>query len=444
MSEAYIPDARPGAITADVADPILKRGPGRIWWICLVVSLALTGLMVVSLVVLVTGGIGIWGINTSNVWGFALVHYVWWIGIGNAGTLISAMLLLTRQHWRTSINRFAEAMTLFAACIAGLFPIFHLGRPWLFYWLVPYPNTLGLVPQWRSPLVWDFFAIASYILFSLMFWYTGAIPDFATMRDRAKGKIAQIAYGILALGWRGSARHWKIWQSYYGAMAAMGVPLVVSVHSVVGMDYAAGIAPGWNVSIYPPYFVVGAMFSGFAVVVVLAAIFRRALNAAHMITDRHFDVMGKILLTGSLIMTVSYATEWFYAWYSGEHAEQRVVADQLWGDFWPIYWAMLLGNCIFPQLYWIPKMRTNLTATILIAIGINFGMWFERVVITVIPPARGFLPSQWSFYWPTFWDWSLFLGTLGFFTLLFTLFLRVIPAISAHEMKEHLGEEKRT
>ncbi|SLN65616.1 Polysulfide reductase, NrfD [Roseivivax jejudonensis] len=443
-TDAVLPDRAPGRLTADVADPLLRPRFGRIWWACLILCLGLSILMVVSLVVLVAGGVGIWGINTSNVWGFALVNYVWWIGIGNAGTLISAMLLLTRQRWRTSINRFAEAMTLFAACIAGLFPIFHLGRPWLFYWLVPYPNTLGLVPQWRSPLVWDFFAIASYILFSLMFWYTGAIPDFATLRDRAKGRIAQVAYGILALGWRGSARHWQTWQSYYGAMAAMGVPLVISVHSVVGMDYAAGIAPGWNESIFPPYFVVGAMFSGFAMVVVLAAIFRRALNAAHLITDRHFDVMGKILLTGSLIMTVSYATEWFYGWYSGEHAEQHVVATQLWGDFWPLYWGMLAGNCIIPQLYWWPFFRRHLPSTILIAIAINIGMWLERVVITVVPPARGYLPSQWSSYWPTLWDWALFAGTLGFFGLLFTLFLRVIPAVSIHEMKEQVAEEAPT
>ncbi len=440
-TSTLLPASGPGEITADIAEPLLARSPGRIWWLCFSVCLALTVLMVVSLVALVIGGVGIWGINTSNVWGFAIANYVWWIGIGNAGTLISAMLLLTRQTWRTSINRFAEAMTLFAACIAGLFPIFHLGRPWLFYWLVPYPNTLGLVPQWRSPLVWDFFAIASYILFSLMFWYTGAIPDFATLRDRAKAGGTRKVYGVLALGWRGSARHWRTWQSYYGAMAAMGVPLVISVHSVVGMDYSAGIAPGWNETIFPPYFVVGAMFSGFAMVVVLAAIFRRALDVPHMITDRHFDVIGKVLLAGSLVMTVSYATEWFYAWYSGEHAEQRVVSEQLWGRFWPLYWGMLLGNCIIPQLYWIPWMRRTVPATVLIAIAINIGMWLERVVITVVPPAQSYLPSQWSSYWPTLWDWALLAGTLGFFGLLFTIFLRVVPAISMHEMKEKVREE---
>jgi Ni/Fe-hydrogenase subunit HybB-like protein len=440
-ASALLPASGPGEITAEIAEPLLARSPGRIWWLCFTVCLALTVLMVVSLVVLAVAGVGIWGINTSNVWGFAIVNYVWWIGIGNAGTLISAMLLLTRQTWRTSINRFAEAMTLFAACIAGLFPIFHLGRPWLFYWLVPYPNTMDLVPQWRSPLVWDFFAIASYILFSLMFWYTGAIPDFATLRDRAKARGTRKIYGALALGWRGSARHWRTWQSYYGAMAAMGVPLVISVHSVVGMDYSAGIAPGWNETIYPPYFVVGAMFSGFAMVVVLAAIFRRALNVPHMITDRHFDVIGKVLLAGSLIMTVSYATEWFYAWYSGEHAEQRVVSEQLWGRFWPLYWGMLLGNCIIPQLYWFPWMRRTVPATVLIAIAINIGMWLERVVITVVPPAQSYLPSQWSAYWPTLWDWALLAGTLGFFGFLFTIFLRVVPAISIHEMKEKVSEE---
>ncbi|ETX29037.1 NrfD/PsrC family molybdoenzyme membrane anchor subunit [Roseivivax isoporae] len=442
-TDAILPDRAPGRLTADVADPILARRAGRIWWACLALFLALTVLMVVSLTVLAVSGVGIWGINTSAVWGFAIVNYVWWIGIGNAGTLISAMLLLTRQRWRTSINRFAEAMTLFAACIAGLFPIFHLGRPWLFYWLVPYPNTMGLVPQWRSPLVWDLFAIASYILFSLMFWYTGAIPDFATLRDRARGRLTRAACGILALGWRGSARHWQVWQGYYGAMAAMGVPLVISVHSVVGMDYSAGLAPGWNETIFPPYFVVGAMFSGFAMVVVLAAIFRRALGVPHMITDRHFDIIGKVLLAGSLVMTVSYATEWFYAWYSGEPAEQRIVAVQLWGDYWPLYWGMLAGNCILPQLYWVPWCRRTLWVTVPVAIAINIGMWLERVVITVVPPTRGYLPSQWGSYWPTFWDWALFAGTLGFFGLLFTLFLRVIPAVSMHELKEQVDEEVR-
>jgi Ni/Fe-hydrogenase subunit HybB-like protein len=345
------------------------------------------------------------------------------------------MLLLTRQRWRTSISRFAEAMTLFAAATAGLFPILHLGRPWLFMWLVPYPNTLGLTPQWRSPLVWDFFAIASYLLFSLMFWYTGALPDFATLRDRAPSRAARIFYGILALGWRNSARHWHVWQSYYGAMAALGVPLVISVHSVVGLDFAAGIAPGWAETIFPPYFVVGAMFSGFAMVVVLAATFRHALDIPDLVTDSHFDVMGKVLLFGAWIMALSYATEWFYAWYSREAAERYLVAFEFNGFYAPLYLTMLACNCLIPQLYWLPWARRTLPVTLTIAVLINLGMWLERILIVAMPPARNHLPSQWSAYWPTIWDWLLFVGTLGFFGLLFTLFIRVIPAVSMHEVK---------
>ncbi|WP_299820566.1 NrfD/PsrC family molybdoenzyme membrane anchor subunit [uncultured Jannaschia sp.] len=437
----YLPTGmRPDRITAAVADPVLERRFGRLWWTAFLVSSTLTLVMIASLIWLVREGVGIWGINTTNVWGFAIANYVWWIGIGNAGTLISSMLLLTRQRWRTSISRFAEAMTLFAAAIAGLFPIFHLGRPWLFYWLVPYPDTMDLMPQWRSPLVWDFFAIASYLIFSLLFWYTGALPDLATMRDRARNGIARRIYGAFALGWRGSARHWHHYEAFYRAMAALGVPLVVSVHSVVGMDFAAGLMPGWNESIFPPYFVVGAMFSGFAMVVVLAALIRRGLGLHRLISLDHFDAMARILLFASLVMSLSYATEWFFAWYSGDHAERLLVRFEFAGLYAPLYWTMILCNCIVPLAFVLRAARRSLPVLIGVAVLINVGMWLERILIITETLSRGHLPSQWRTYAPTIWDWLLLLGTLGFFAWMFLIFVRLVPSVSMHEMKARLRE----
>ncbi|EKE44610.1 polysulfide reductase NrfD [Oceaniovalibus guishaninsula JLT2003] len=441
VARAYLPVGMPNPrITATVADPVLEQRFGRLWWIAFVAASGLTVTMIVSLVWLVWQGVGIWGINTTNVWGFAIANYVWWIGIGNAGTLISSMLLLTRQRWRASISRFAEAMTLFAAAIAGLFPIFHLGRPWFFFWLVPYPNTMDLMPQWRSPLVWDFFAIASYLIFSLLFWYTGALPDFATMRDKAKGRIGRKIYGAFALGWRGSARHWHHYEAYYRAMAALGVPLVVSVHSVVGMDFAAGVMSGWNETIFPPYFVVGAMFSGFAMVVVLAALIRRGLGLHDLITMNHFDVMARILLVASLIMSISYVTEWFFAWYSGDYSERFVTWFEFQGIYAPFYWTMLACNCLFPLLYAFRAARRSLPIVIAVAILINVGMWLERILIISETLSRGHLPSQWRVYVPTIWDWLLLAGTLGFFAWMFLLFVRLVPAVSIHEVKERTRE----
>ncbi len=440
MNAGYLPDLDFATLTRDVADPVLQQRFGRGWWLGFAVSAALTLAMLVAVAWLLWNGVGIWGLNSSNVWGFALANYVWWIGIGNAGTLISSMLLLTRQRWRASISRFAEAMTLFAAAIAGLFPILHLGRPWLFFWLVPYPNSMSLLPQWQSPLVWDFFAIASYLLFSAMFWYTGAIPDFATLRDRARRRPVQRLYGALALGWQGSARQWQLWQSYYWAMACLGVPLVVSVHSVVGLDFAAGLAPGWNETIFPPYFVVGAMYSGFAMVVVLAAAIRRALDLRHLITDAHFDVIARILLFGALAMSVSYATEWFFAWYSQDAAEQEIVSFELTGAVAPLYIAMLVCNCGLAQLFWFPACRRSLPLIVIVAVLVNVGMWIERILIVVVTPSRNQLPSQWQLFWPTVWDWLLLAGSLGFFALLFLIFVRVVPAVSIHETKARIGQ----
>ena len=426
-------------ITTMVSGALL-RPVGLGWWIAFLVSLSLALVMLVAVAWLFIEGVGIWGVNSASVWGFAIAGYVWWIGIGNAGTLISAMLLLTRQRWRASVNRFAEAMTIFAACIAGLFPILHLGRPYLFYWLVPYPNVMQVWPQWRSPLVWDLFAIASYILFSLMFWYAGLIPDLAALRDHAQRRRSRIFYGALALGWRGSARQWQMLESYYWAMAALGVPLVVSVHSVVGLDFAGGLMPGWQETIFPPYFVVGAMFSGFAMVITLAVPIRWGMSLERLLTIDHLEVMGKVLLAASLIMSLSYLTEWFLAWYSGSDAERRLVAFTLSGVTAPFYWTMIACNCLVPQGLWLRSIRRSPMLLLAIALLVNVGMFLERILIIVNTLTRGFAPAQWSSYVPTLWDWLLLAGTLGFFATLFLCFVRIVPVMSMHEVRRLASE----
>lgn len=431
------------AITSEVMNPLLMTRVGRIWWISLLVSLALTVMMVVSILWLFANGIGVWGLNQSNIWGFAIANYVWWIGIGNAGTLISSMLLLTRQRWRASVNRFAEAMTLFAAAIAGLYPILHLGRPWFFYWLMPYPNTMGVWPQWRSPLVWDFFAIASYLIFSLLFWYTGLIPDLATARDRAAPGLRRALYGFMSFGWTGSASDWLRLESFYKTAAAMAVPLVFSVHSVVGLDFAAGLAPGWAETIFPPYFVFGAAYSGFAMVVTLAIPIRWAFNLQGLVTRSHLNVMGKMLLFLSLIMSISYATEWFMAWYAGSEAERDLILFKFFGAYAPYYWLMLACNCVIPLALWVPAVRRTPKLILAVALAINLGMWLERILITTTTPSHGHLPSSWQIYTPTIWDWTLWFGTLGFFTLLFLIFVRLVPFISLHEVKQFDWQRRR-
>jgi molybdopterin-containing oxidoreductase family membrane subunit len=421
------------AINALVSSPLLESGQWRwrAWWIALLISMALTALMAVSALWLFYKGVGIFGNNTAVVWGFPLANYVWWIGIGNAGTLISSMLLLMRQRWRASINRFAEAMTLFAATIAGLFPIMHLGRPQYFYWLLPYPNTMAVWPQWRSALIWDFWAIASYILFSFIFWYIGLLPDLATLRDRAKKRGLRLVYGALALGWRGSARHWRLYEHYHTIMACLAVPLVVSLHSVVGLDFAASLMPGWAESIFPPYFVVGAMYSGFAMVVLLTALLRWGLRLQALITIEHFDVMAKVMLAASLLMGLSYATEWFAAWYHGESAERGLVVFQFTGTYAPLFWSMLLCNVVIPQAFWFASVRRNVITVTVVAILINVGMWLERILIVWNTLSRGL----WQTFVPTFWDWSLLLGSLGFFALLYLVLVRLFPMVSMQDVR---------
>lgn len=432
--------ASDAAITRAIAGPMSAR-PGRAWWIALAIALAVFGWSAVTVFWILYYGIGVWGLNTTVVWGFAIANYVWWIGIGNAGTLISSMLLLTRQQWRASINRFAEAMTLFAVAIAGIMPIIHLGRPLYFYWLAPYPNTMALWPQWRSALVWDFWAILSYLLFSVLFWYHGALPDLATMRDRARSRAGQVLYGAFALGWRGSARHWRRYHTLHATLAALGVPLVCSVHSIVGLDFAASLMPGWNVSLFPPYFVIGAMYSGFAMVVVLCLALRWGFGLQAVITRNHFEVIGKVILMSSIIMGLSYATDYFTAWYSGREPERDLVAFSFAGTYAPAYWALLICNVAVPQALWLPAVRRSLPALFAICIAILIGMWLERILIVWTTLSHGYSAPLWRAFHPTFWDWSLLLSPFGLFALLFLILVRLVPPVSMFEVRQLAHEE---
>jgi molybdopterin-containing oxidoreductase family membrane subunit len=441
-----LPEARSdAAVNRLVSAPLLDRTAWRwrMWWIGISVSAAFTLVMLIAMVWLFRQGIGILGNNTTVVWGFPVANYVWWIGIGNAGTLISSMLLLTRQRWRASINRFAEAMTLFAAAIAGLFPILHLGRPEYFYWLLPYPNTMGAWPQWRSALIWDFWAISSYILFSIIFWYVGLLPDLATLRDRAARRGAQLAYGALALGWRGSARHWHLYEVYHTAMACLAVPLVIALHSVVGLDFAASLMPGWAETIFPPYFVVGAMYSGFAMVIVLAALIRWGFGLQALITVEHFNVIAKVMLAASIIMGLSYVTEWFSAWYGGERSERALVTFQFGGTYAGAFWVLLACNVVVPQAFWWSRVRHNIAAAVTIAIVINIGMWLERLCIVLNTLSHSYAQGMWRSFIPTLWDWLLLFGSLGLFAFLFLLLARVVPLVSMHEVRRLVHEGAR-
>lgn len=429
------------AVNVLVTGPLLDRERWRRWWIALIASAVLTVIFFGAMLYLFVEGIGIFGNNSIVVWGFPIANYVWWIGIGNAGTLISSMLLLTHQRWRAAINRLAEAMTLIAVAIAGLMPIVHMGRPLYFYWLAPYPNTMGLWPQWRSALVWDFWAILSYLCFSIIFWYTGLIPDLATLRDRATTHAKRVAYGALALGWRNSARHRHIYQTYYRTMAALAVPLVCSVHSIVGLDFAASLMPGWQETIFPPYFVVGAMYSGFAMVAVLCVAVRWGLRLEALITMRHFDIMAKIMLMAGTVMLLSYATEWFSGWYSGRGADRRFLAFSFTGAYAPFYWIMIFCNCLAVQAFWFPAVRRSLPAIIAISVLINIGMWLERILIVLNTLSHHYVVSMWRLFYPTLWDWLILAGSLGFFAFLYLLFVRFFPVVSMHEVRQLVHEE---
>ncbi|MDY0747712.1 NrfD/PsrC family molybdoenzyme membrane anchor subunit [Paucibacter sp. R3-3] len=421
---------------------VLERPLGRYW----LLGFALTGagvlVFLAAIAWLFDQGVGIWGINMPVAWGFAIANCVWWIGIGHAGTFISAVLLLTRQRWRTSINRFAEAMTLFAASMAGLFPLLHLGRPWFVYWLVPYPDTLGLWPQWRSPLVWDFFAIATYLTVSSLFWYVGLIPDLATLRDRARARAMrgrEIAFGLLALGWSGEARQWARHQQAYLLLAGLATPLVVSVHSIVSLDFAIGNTPGYHSTIFPPFFVVGALYSGFAMVITLAVPLRRAFRLEALITGRHLENAAKVMLATGSLLAYGYLAEAFFAFYGGDRFEIAIQLNRWTGPYAPVYWAMIACNVLIPQALWWRRVRKSAAALFALSLVVNLGMWLERVLIVVSSLNRDYTPSAWRLYWPTGWDWVFLAGSLCTFAWLFLLFVRVLPSISIAEMREDLS-----
>ncbi|HEV3415489.1 MAG TPA: NrfD/PsrC family molybdoenzyme membrane anchor subunit [Pirellulales bacterium] len=433
-----------GSITNKISSIVLTRGTPRGWWIGFSLATMLVVVLFYSIVYLLVAGVGIWGINIPVAWGFAIVNFVWWIGIGHAGTLISAILLLLHQTWRTSINRFAEAMTLFAVTSAGLFPLLHLGRPWFFYWLIPYPNTMDLWPQFRSPLVWDVFAVSTYFTVSLMFWYIGLIPDLATIRDRATSRAGQIVYGFLAMGWRGSARHWKRYETAYLLLGGLATPLVVSVHTVVSFDFAVAIVPGWHSTIFPPYFVAGAIFSGFAMVLTIAIPLRAFYHLEDVVTLRHLQNMGKILLVTGLMVGFGYGIETFMAWYGGNLFEYSHFVDRMFGAYAWVFWTVIFCNVLSPQFLWFNFFRSKPWFLFLIALVINLGMWLERYMIVVGGLHRDFMPSAWGMYHPTVWDWATFIGSMGLFVWLMFLFIRFLPMISIAEMRTLLPPAQAT
>jgi Ni/Fe-hydrogenase subunit HybB-like protein len=445
-AHAETPVIAPGHTFATITDKIsaivLTRRTPAGWFVGFAIAVSFLMLLMVAVTWLMVKGVGIWGINIPIGWGFAIVNFVWWIGIGHAGTLISAILLLLHQKWRTSINRFAEAMTLFAVACAGMFPILHMGRPWLAYWLFPYPNSMSLWPQFRSPLVWDVFAVSTYGTVSLLFWFIGLVPDMATLRDRSRSAAGRVIYGVLALGWRGSARHWARYETAYLLLAGLATPLVISVHTVVSFDFAIAIIPGWHTTIFPPYFVAGAIYSGFAMVLTLAIPIRAAYGLKDFITARHLENMAKVMLATGLIVAYGYSMEAFVAWYSGNPYERFMYWNRVTGPYWPAFWALIATNIATPQLLWLKRVRRNVPLLFAISIVINIGMWLERFVIVVTSLHRDFLPSSWGMYYPTMWDWFTYFGTLGLFVTLLFLFLRFLPAISIFEMRTLLPESK--
>ncbi len=424
-------------ITEDICSPT-EKAPSFAWIIAFMSAAGLTGLLFFCIAWTIWFGIGTWGANKTIGWAWDITNFVWWIGIGHAGTLISAILLLFRQKWRTGVNRAAEAMTIFAVMCAGLFPLIHMGRIWLAFFIFPYPNTRG--PLWvnfNSPLLWDVFAISTYFTVSLLFWYTGLVPDFATIRDRAKG-IRKRIYNVVSFGWTGSAKHWQRWESLSLVLAGLATPLVLSVHTIVSFDFATSVIPGWHTTIFPPYFVAGAIFSGFAMVLTLMLITRKILKLEEYITIEHIDSMNKVILLTGTIVGVAYLTELFIAWYSGYLYEQYAFYNRVLGPYWWSYVGMMTCNVISPQIFWFRKFRRNLFITFLLSIFVNIGMWFERFVIIATTLARDYLPSSWSYYTPTWVEIGIFVGTIGFFSLLYLIFTRVAPVVAVAEIKSIL------
>jgi molybdopterin-containing oxidoreductase family membrane subunit len=418
------------------------------WFLLFGLAASLALVLFGSIGFLIWEGTGIWGLNNPVGWGWAIVNFVFWVGIGHAGTLISAVLFIFRQRWRTSINRFAEAMTIFAVICALIFPGIHVGRIWVAYYMFPIPNQMDMWPNFRSPLLWDVFAVGTYFTVSLMFWYTGLIPDLATLRDRAKTKIRKMILGIFSLGWRGGNKQWKHYELAYLLLAGLSTPLVLSVHSVVSTDFATSVIPGWHTTIFPPYFVAGAIFSGFAMVMTLAIVARKVFKLEHLITMTHLENMNKVIMVTGLMVGYAYGMEFFIAWYSGNDYETFAFLNRAFGPYAWAYWIMITCNVFIPQLFWSKKIRTSIPVMFVISIFVNIGMWFERFVITVTSLANDFLPSAWDYYSPTAWDISLFVGSFGLFFTLFLLFLRFLPMISIAEVKTvlpqadpHHGEE---
>jgi molybdopterin-containing oxidoreductase family membrane subunit len=426
-----------GTLNKTLLDFIWKQArPG--WYTLLFIGLGLTGLLFAAITLTIARGIGMWGNNIPVAWAFGIINFVWWIGIGHAGTLISAILLLFQQKWRTSINRFAEAMTLFAVMQAALFPVLHTGRPWFaLYWLFPYPSTLHIWPQFKSPLMWDVFAVSTYFTTSLLFWYLGLLPDFASLRDSSSSRRARVVYGVCALGWRGSARHWHHYKIAYLLLAGLATPLVLSVHTIVSWDFALSILPGWHTTIFPPYFVAGAVFSGFAMVMTLIIPARKFMNFKHVVTLRHLDSMAKVMLLTGLIVAYGYIMEHFAAWYSGNIYEQHIFFfTRPRGPYAWAYYTQMFCNVMVPQIFWFKWARRNIATLWIGSVLVNVGMWFERFNIIVTSLHQDFIPSNWSMYYPTWVDLSLLAGTIGFFGTLFLLFLKFIPAIALSEVKE--------
>ena len=421
-------------ITKDIAAPIEGK-PGKAWYMGLALSLSAMFLGLAMMGYTVWQGIGSWGLNRTIGWGWGITNFVWWVGIGHAGTFISAILLLFRQKWRTSINRSAEAMTIFAVLCAGLFPLIHMGRPLLAFFVFPYPNTRGLWVNFNSPLLWDVFAISTYLLVSLLFWYMGLIPDIGTMRDRVSSKVKKYIYGLLSFGWTGSVKHWQRHEKLSLILAGIAAPLVLSVHSIVSADFATSIVPGWHTTIFPPYFVAGAIFSGFAMVLTLLIVTRKVLNLENYITLAHIESMNKIIIATGSIVGIAYMTELFISWYSGVEFEQYAFLNRATGPYWWAYAIMMTCNVISPQLLWFRKLRRNLAFTFILSIFINIGMWFERFVIIVSSLHRDYLPSSWSMYSPTIVEVGIFIGSLGIFFSCFLLFIRVFPVIAIAEVK---------
>ena len=426
---------------AGVAEGFLTK-TSLIWYAMFGSAIAILAMLGAVVVYLISTGVGIWGNQSPVFWGWPIVNFVFWVGIAHAGTLISAILFLLKQDWRTSINRFAEAMTIFAVCCAGLFPAIHVGRIWVVYWLFPIPNQMEMWPNFRSPLLWDVFAVSTYATVSLLFWYMGLIPDLATFRDRSTTKIRKMAYAFFSLGWTGSSRHWHRYEKAYLILAGLATPLVLSVHTVVSFDFAVSNLPGWHTTIFPPYFVAGAIFSGFAMVLTLMIPTRSIFGLQHIVTLRHLEVVAKVILATGSMVGYAYAMEFFVAWYSGNPYEQFAFVNRAFGPYAWAYWIMVSCNVISPQLFWFKKLRQSVPALFVISIFVNIGMWFERFVITVTSLSRDFLPGSWAYFSPTLFDALTLIGSFGLFFTLFLLFIRFLPIIAISEIKGILHKQE--